>query len=95
MCIRDSSPTPVITYQKTCLDAVTRKLLCYRMLGIFSRFDKSDSIGITLSGNFAYIKYNFCALSKSVTHLKLGVQLVSELKILAILKVSYCKYRVK
>jgi hypothetical protein len=58
---------------------------------IFSKFDRKDSSSIksvqelfsdTMSRNLAYIKPNFCGISKSTTHLEtVGIQLCDVINI--------------
>jgi hypothetical protein len=78
-------PQPNVTCWGTWLDAANYYCTNYSEIEkIFYKFDTKDSssiksvrelFSVTISGNLAYIKANFCVISKSITHLKtVGIQ---------------------
>ena len=79
-------PQPIVTCWGTWLDAAIYYCTNYSQIEkIFSKFDRKDSssinsvqklFSVTMSRNLAYIKANFCEISKSITRLEtVGIQL--------------------
>ena len=79
-------PQPIVTSWGTWLDAAKYYCTNYTEIEkIFNKFDRKDSssiksvqelFSVTMSRNLAYIKANFCGISKSITRLEtVGVQL--------------------
>jgi hypothetical protein len=96
-------PHPTVTRWGTWLDAVNYNCTNYSQIEkIFNKFDRKDSssfktvqelFSVTISRNLAYIKANFCGISKSITHLQtVGVQLcdaINSIEFFIIVKSKY------
>jgi hypothetical protein len=85
-------PKPIVTCWWAWLDGANYYCTNYSPIGkIFSKFDRKDSssitsvqelFSVTMSRNLAYIKANFCGISKSITRLKtMGIQLCNAINI--------------
>jgi hypothetical protein len=85
-------PQPIVTRWGTWLNAANYYCTNYSETEkIFNNFDRKDSssiksvqelFSVTMSKNLAYIKPNFCGISKSITHLEtVGLQLYDAINI--------------
>ena len=73
-------PQPIVTCWGAWLNAANYYCTNYSQIEkIFNKFDRKDSssiksvqelFSVTISRNLAYIKANFCGISKSITHLE-------------------------
>jgi hypothetical protein len=79
-------PQPIGTGWGTWLDGANYYCTNYSQIGkIFSKFDRKsvqELFSVTMSRNLAYIKANFCGISKSITRLEtMGIQLCNAINI--------------
>jgi hypothetical protein len=85
-------PQPIVTRWVTWLDAANYCCTNYSQIEkIFNKFDRKDSssiksvqelFSVTMSRNLAYIKANFCRISKSIVRLEtVGTQLCDAINI--------------
>jgi hypothetical protein len=85
-------PQPIVTHWGTWRDAANNYCTNYsENEKIFNKFDRKDSssitsvqelFSVTMSRNLAYIKANFCGISKSITRLEtVGIQLCDAINI--------------
>jgi hypothetical protein len=99
-------PQPTVTSWETWLDAANYYCTNYSETEkIFNKFDTKDSssiksvqqlFSVTMSRNLAYIKANFCGISKSITCLvTVGIQLCDAINIVKQTENELCEYRAK
>jgi len=85
-------PQTIVTRWGTSLDAAHYYCTNYSQTeNIFNKFDRKDSssiksvqelLSVTMSSNLAYIKTNYCGISKSITRLEtVGMQLCDAINI--------------
>jgi hypothetical protein len=85
-------PQPILTHWGSWLDAANYYCTNYSEIEkIFNKFDRKDSssvkavqelFSVTMSKNLAYMKANFCGISKSITRLEtVGIQLCDVINI--------------